>query len=484
MPGVLCQGGPVDAPHDWGLEERGGHKCRSCGVWRWTDGKVMRPSFEEINMRYAELLAQRSTCARLQVGCVIASVDFRKVLAVGYNGNASGLPNRCDSTTPGACGCFVSGTRVFPRGVTRAYRRRYEGEVVKVVTAAGEFTGTPNHPVLAYGRGWTPLNLLHKGDRLLNTFGDQQFFGRTPNYQDGVPIEEVFEALLVTSGVVRRTGTSHDFHGDGVVYEGVDIVRADGSLSTNLKPSRFERRSQPLFSAALMIAPALGCTCRGETVVPTSITNAAAFRSALLTKQSTSLDQTEVDGLLADTKRLREGFGRFTSQIASDDFVDRQVDHVLPFMPAEILGHFSKGAGSTKPLLDGGVRHPERIGDGEYGLAPLVSAYKVLHVERYRWSGHVYNLETETNWYSLQPGGIIAHNCLHAEDNAVINCDSPRSMQKIVFCTHQPCKMCAKRFVNLGNVVKVYYVEDYRLREGLDVLDGAGIRYARLQVLS
>lgn len=67
--------------------------------------------------------------------------------------------------------------------------------------------------------------------------------------------------------------------------------------------------------------------------------------------------------------------------------------------------------------------------------------------------------------------------CLHAEDNAVINCDSPRSTEKIVFCTHLPCKMCAKRFVNLGNVVKVLYSEDYRLREGLDVLDSAGIPY-------
>ena len=67
-----------------------------------------RPSFEEINMRMALLLAQRSTCRRLQVGCIITSTDFRKVLSMGYNGNASGLPNDCDSTTPGACGCVHS----------------------------------------------------------------------------------------------------------------------------------------------------------------------------------------------------------------------------------------------------------------------------------------------------------------------------------------------------------------------------------------
>lgn len=68
----------------------------------------MRPSFEEINMRMALLVSERSTCRRLNVGCIITSTDFRKVLSMGYNGNASGLPNDCDSTTPGACGCVHS----------------------------------------------------------------------------------------------------------------------------------------------------------------------------------------------------------------------------------------------------------------------------------------------------------------------------------------------------------------------------------------
>jgi dCMP deaminase len=70
--------------------------------------------------------------------------------------------------------------------------------------------------------------------------------------------------------------------------------------------------------------------------------------------------------------------------------------------------------------------------------------------------------------------------CLHAEENAVINCDSPRQWKKIVFCTHLPCKMCAKRLVNLGGVQTVYYCHDYRNREGLVVLASAGIQYAQL----
>jgi dCMP deaminase len=59
-------------------------------------------------MRMAEELAKRSTCARNQVGSVITTADLTQVLGIGYNGNARGLPNACDSTEPGKCGCIHS----------------------------------------------------------------------------------------------------------------------------------------------------------------------------------------------------------------------------------------------------------------------------------------------------------------------------------------------------------------------------------------
>ena len=69
---------------------------------------LTRPSFDAIYLRLAFLLAERSTCKRMKVGTVITSTDFRKVLAVGYNGNASGLPNTCDRDEVGNCGCLHS----------------------------------------------------------------------------------------------------------------------------------------------------------------------------------------------------------------------------------------------------------------------------------------------------------------------------------------------------------------------------------------
>jgi dCMP deaminase len=70
--------------------------------------EALRPSFPAIYLKLAHILAKRSTCRRLQVGTVITSTDFRKVLAIGYNGNATGLPNTCDREEAGNCGCLHS----------------------------------------------------------------------------------------------------------------------------------------------------------------------------------------------------------------------------------------------------------------------------------------------------------------------------------------------------------------------------------------
>lgn len=69
---------------------------------------VTRIPLFEVYMRMAEDLAKRSTCSRLQVGTVITDAMLENVVGIGYNGNARGLPNRCDSTVPGQCGCIHS----------------------------------------------------------------------------------------------------------------------------------------------------------------------------------------------------------------------------------------------------------------------------------------------------------------------------------------------------------------------------------------
>ena len=70
--------------------------------------QVDRPPLYEVFMRMAEELSKRSTCSRLQVGTVITDSALEHVVSIGYNGNARGFPNQCDTDIPGACGCIHS----------------------------------------------------------------------------------------------------------------------------------------------------------------------------------------------------------------------------------------------------------------------------------------------------------------------------------------------------------------------------------------
>ena len=69
---------------------------------------VTRPPIYEVYMRMAEELAKRSTCARLRVGTVLTDPLLEHVVSIGYNGNARGFPNKCDSDEAGRCGCIHS----------------------------------------------------------------------------------------------------------------------------------------------------------------------------------------------------------------------------------------------------------------------------------------------------------------------------------------------------------------------------------------
>jgi dCMP deaminase len=69
--------------------------------------------------------------------------------------------------------------------------------------------------------------------------------------------------------------------------------------------------------------------------------------------------------------------------------------------------------------------------------------------------------------------------CLHAEENAVISCDAARESSKVVFCTNLPCKMCAKRLINLGGVKKVIFQKPYRLVESVGILISCKIEVYR-----
>ena len=64
----------------------------------------MRPSWDDVWMKTAKTLAERSYDPRHKVGAIVVTDDNTQVLAVGYNGNYSGGPNEIESSEPGESG--------------------------------------------------------------------------------------------------------------------------------------------------------------------------------------------------------------------------------------------------------------------------------------------------------------------------------------------------------------------------------------------
>lgn len=87
---IPCNGNPKDIP----------------GVGEKFGASIMRPTRGWMFMCMAMEVAQRSTCRRLKVGVILTNPDGTKIAAMGYNGNARGLTNDCDTAQPGACGCI------------------------------------------------------------------------------------------------------------------------------------------------------------------------------------------------------------------------------------------------------------------------------------------------------------------------------------------------------------------------------------------
>lgn len=77
---------------------------------------------------------------------------------------------------------------------------------------------------------------------------------------------------------------------------------------------------------------------------------------------------------------------------------------------------------------------------------------------------------------SEEPGksGLI-----HAEINALLKMDYNNPKKKKLYVTLSPCPDCARAIVN-SNINTVFYADEYRNREGIDILISAGLDVVRL----
>lgn len=429
-----------------------------------------RPSFQEIYLQLAATLAKRSTCCRLQVGTVITSEDFRKVLAVGYNGNATGLPNTCDREEPGNCGCF------------------------------------PPNVLVQTDKGEVPIQDLKVGDSVLTHMGRYR------------PV----------TAVLRRDGAERVYVKLSAGHKHENACRF---VSTIDHPVMVERAGQMSWVKAgdlvigdVVLRNSTPCRDCKEPIPDFRILCNSCFRQSANTvawRERTSkrmkannpmknlygprqkLDNGKVESLVSRQKLGQKKLSTNLFQHIKDQGLDKKyrcivVDHIgerpdiilIDWDNRKVIAYeYERHTRNIKPekfkkhnQFDDVRWHIVNVPQGELGLHNGFSKVRVRSFETMTRTSPIYNLEVEEdNSYVCQ--GLVVHNCLHSEENAVINCDSPRSTPKIVFVTHQPCVACAKRLINLGNVRKVYYGKEYRSTESKKIFELGGIELEQVAFL-
>jgi dCMP deaminase len=111
-------------------------ECEDCGWIGNIEEKkqevTMRPTFDEVFMDIAHLMASRSTCVRRKVGAVI--VKNKHVLSTGYNGPPKGVEH-CTKET------CIRTVRNIPSGERHELCRGLHAEQNAIIQAA--IFGTP-----------------------------------------------------------------------------------------------------------------------------------------------------------------------------------------------------------------------------------------------------------------------------------------------------------------------------------------------------
>jgi len=294
---------------------------------------------------------------------------------LSFNGYTASSFDEFGSQYPGDhYNCFIGSTVVSGPGPRGATLRYYEGDVIELTTASGQFlTATPNHPILT-DHGWVAAGLLDEGSDVVRCVDAERVAGLIPgDYQSPTVIEEVTRAFGESAGVVSRSVpvATKDFHGDGVGSE-VATVWADRYLRDSDDSAFSEPASESDFVGA-------------------------ASRVGLPSDSSSGKVLGRVRNATFGGVSVDSSGGSVLGSLSSGE------DHGL-------LGDSSDSDSvSTESAGERGSVDAERLGESLEGLAGCVAFDQIVKVNRRWFAGHVYNLQTVTGWYLAE--SIVVHNC-------------------------------------------------------------------------
>ena len=336
--------------------------------------------------------------------------------------------------------CVIEGTEVCATEVHAAYKAPYSGPVVHITTKSGKsLTVTPNHAILT-PRGFTLAKFIEKGDYLIGTrgskplpdslFGGGEFdFNKTPTL-----VEEVFSTLRLADRLPLKIMPSPiHFHGDGqFINSDVDVVRTEGFLGGELNPALSEpyghdeigttRKLERHFirPSALRHTPRRsGVTTHGSVGASSDGTSFFNGQSGVSQSQRLPLRSQAVSGLgdgisqssAVNTELCAERIHSLSSNISPN-----RARKITSTSRIEELDGLRPRSGfyasELHPSIKGSFIDAELARNLTQRFPGLIEDDCVVDVEINEFSGHIYDLSTESRWYLSN--GIISHNCVIA----------------------------------------------------------------------
>lgn len=280
--------------------------------------------------------------------------------------------------------CFIPETNIgVDSKIIRSYKHRYEGEVISIKSSMGvNFTCTPNHPILT-DRGWVKAKFLNKGDNLIVTSCiDNEVSRRNPYINHAFPRIDTIHELFYKFGGKRTSALRVNFHGDIPTSE-VEIITQKRFLWSDVYTCIRKCINKFLFKDANI---SFSCKCPfaehfGRVVHTTFGNISGVCKSFSIFRRCLSHANIHGLGTITDSNVI---FGKNTLNNLPTNVV----------LPSEIKNR----------------------------LASKIFVDNVVSVERSYFSGHVYNLQTDDNYYFVNSSiskndgnnnGImaIAHNC-------------------------------------------------------------------------
>lgn len=323
-------------------------------------------------------------------------------------------------------GCVTGDTLVSTVGrISKVYKRRYKGLLYRITTASGNtLTVTPNHPILT-DKGFVRAHLLNIGDNVISNNGLKtlDIIGENENHREAL-IKDVFSSFSKSTSMFSTTmpSSAEDFHGDSV-YNKVDIISTDRELEGVIHTEGFENTNKNRFINRFCTkSKKESCKCsffkrlKGRfSAFSCLMCRLSKMCNLLWSGMTHPLNLLFVWIPLRDIVFLKESNHSgttITKSFCNASNADSLIVKLKNFINRKIVSKAFTACVDSSLIQDNS--------DDVFGATKLASDILDKSSTQIRLDNivaidvkfsftHVYNLETENNWYVAN--GIITHNC-------------------------------------------------------------------------